>query len=979
MKGLNQILRFILIISLLAGNDLLLSAQQLRSAIPAHYYGPDQGLPSSELHSLLQDENGFLWIASDNGLIRFDGKNFKHYTSDDGLGNLVIFRLQKFGSDGILCATLDNRLYQVRGDSIQGIANNFIFQNQLRDDDLTNDVDVLADSSIILGANSSGPIEVSPTGELRDHKLPGGSGIYLKELKNGLNVSSWKSGRSNQALHVVLDLQSGRKDLVIQDRYLHTGPSRATIWDNRILLSNGNQLLCFKEDSLLFYKEFEHDINALVLNERYGLLIGCSEEGILRYHTFNDLELDNPETWIPGQSVSDILVMEDGEVFATTLSSGLAYIPSPYLKYITGAQNFTAITSSDNGIYIATKDKKLLAFDNGTQSTKELLLMDIYANSLYFNDSEGALLASAYGTLLVTGNEQNEVMCSDSLPIGPALKYSKGQGAKIWLAQRNGFACLDAKSGNCILHSNDQFFKHRVLCISETDDGNIWVGTADGLYYGKPNSLELTEKIGDIVLKGRVEDIIRLENGLLLFAVKGQGVVFHSSSENFTRLYDLTAGLISNIIEDLESNGTEELFIATTSGVQRLYLDGAEVLRSSYLNRDLGLLSNEVNQLSYQGSLLYSLGPGGISIIEKWPELDKGPRMLISEISTAEGDHAVSEKIILKYPHNSLKINFNGISFKESGKLIYRYRLQEDSTWYFTRNNSISVSDLSPGEYELLLQVGNGLVWGDEGLVHFSIQPAYWQSWWAKLIMYAFGGFLIYLFGRWAFRRLRKDDLLERRLGQLERSALLAQMNPHFVFNSLNSIQSYIAKNENDRAIRFLAKFSRLIRSTLNHSRAPRVNMQSELEALRLYLDLEQMRFKNKFDYEITVDDEIDPYDFMIPPLLIQPYLENAIIHGLSKKEGKGRIELFYLLQKDHLVVTVTDNGIGIEESKKQKEGQNSLHKSVGMTITQKRLELLDEKRNDKKVKIEEVKDKEGKILGTKVEVKIKLNEGEIT
>lgn len=258
--------------------------------------------------------------------------------------------------------------------------------------------------------------------------------------------------------------------------------------------------------------------------------------------------------------------------------------------------------------------------------------------------------------------------------------------------------------------------------------------------------------------------------------------------------------------------------------------------------------------------------------------------------------------------------------------------------------------------------------------IELKTELPFWQQvefLWALILLL---GIAIYFVFRFSVNRSRKNAVIEAKLAHLERSALQAQMNPHFIFNSLNSIQSYIANNENDKANRFLAKFSRLIRSMLNHARSQKVSLHEEIESLRLYLELEKMRFKDKFDFDIVIDEDIDPSDIELPPLLIQPYLENAIIHGLAQKRSMGKINLFYIMDGKYLLATVTDNGVGYETSKAQKTGQASLHKSVGMTVTQKRLEMLDEGNRDRKVDIKEVKDRFGEVLGTKVEVKIRVH-----
>ncbi len=301
-----------------------------------------------------------------------------------------------------------------------------------------------------------------------------------------------------------------------------------------------------------------------------------------------------------------------------------------------------------------------------------------------------------------------------------------------------------------------------------------------------------------------------------------------------------------------------------------------------------------------------------------------------------------------------------------------RIRSQGDSTWTY----------LNAADANLELSAGNALIfevqnadggWDRLGQVSVEIQNTklYTQFWFVVLLALLLA-FVIYLLFRFYLNKSRKEAIMDAKLAHLERTALQAQMNPHFIFNSLNSIQSYIASNENDKANRFLAKFSRLIRAMLNNARAQMITLQEEIDSLQLYMELEKMRFKDKFDFEIVVDEDIETHLIDLPPLLIQPYLENAIIHGMSQKRSQGKINLYYMLKGKYLLATVTDNGIGIEQSKKQKKG-DSLHKSVGMTITQKRLQMLDEGSKDRQVKIEEIKDRKGEVLGTKVEVKIRV------
>ena len=213
------------------------------------------------------------------------------------------------------------------------------------------------------------------------------------------------------------------------------------------------------------------------------------------------------------------------------------------------------------------------------------------------------------------------------------------------------------------------------------------------------------------------------------------------------------------------------------------------------------------------------------------------------------------------------------------------------------------------------------------------------------------------------FRRMRYSHSLETQLVKLEKSALQAQMNPHFIFNCLNSIQNYIATNEKRRAMDYLTQFARLIRSTLDASASRTITLQQELDMLENYLQLEQMRFKDKFDYRIRCDEDLDLDDVEVPPLLIQPFAENAIIHGFKGMDRKGKLSIDFKEVDEELLVIIEDNGIGFK-----KKETSSNHKSMAMSITNQRLKFLNpEKDHDNEIVIESGEDN----IGTKVTLRV--------
>jgi len=233
----------------------------------------------------------------------------------------------------------------------------------------------------------------------------------------------------------------------------------------------------------------------------------------------------------------------------------------------------------------------------------------------------------------------------------------------------------------------------------------------------------------------------------------------------------------------------------------------------------------------------------------------------------------------------------------------------------------------------------------------------------ALFVLLLFGiGFLVY-----NRKQLKKSLTLQKELAEYEQKALHLQMNPHFVFNCLGSISSFIVQNGTDSAIKYLSKFSKLMRLTLEYSKESLIPIDKEIESLQNYLELEQLRFNQVFTFSITKSPEIED-DMALPPLLLQPFVENAIIHGLIPKKELGEIAIDFAVSDQNLICTITDNGIGFDKSKELKEMSVSIHKSMALDITKKRLEMMENVTNKtSQLDIEEVKDEHGKTIGTKV------------
>ena len=213
---------------------------------------------------------------------------------------------------------------------------------------------------------------------------------------------------------------------------------------------------------------------------------------------------------------------------------------------------------------------------------------------------------------------------------------------------------------------------------------------------------------------------------------------------------------------------------------------------------------------------------------------------------------------------------------------------------------------------------------------------------------------------------------MNRRISEITQANLRQQMNPHFIFNTLNSIQYFMYQHDKLATNNYLTKFSNLIRKVLENSQHTSIPLNDELDALRLYLELESLRFKDKFDYTITVDDEIDPLLYKIPTMLIQPYVENSICHGLMPLDHKGSVSIEIKLAKEHLICTIEDNGIGREAAIENKKTKGGNHNSLGTQITNSRLDLVNSLYGTSlRTTYTDLKNEKGDAEGTRVEIQI--------
>ncbi|WP_298741513.1 sensor histidine kinase [uncultured Chitinophaga sp.] len=337
----------------------------------------------------------------------------------------------------------------------------------------------------------------------------------------------------------------------------------------------------------------------------------------------------------------------------------------------------------------------------------------------------------------------------------------------------------------------------------------------------------------------------------------------------------------------------------------------------------------------------------------------------------------------LKYYQNNLSLSYLAVDFQLGPSVQYRYKLSAFDTGYvYAGQQRIArYTNLKPGNYTFIAEASvNGKDWhAAQHPIRITIPKAFWATAWFRLLAASLLLLLVYLLYRYRIWQVNKEARLrsdyEIKLNELENSALRTQMNPHFIFNSLNTINSFVNSNNRAQSNLYISKFSKLIRLILDHSRQKKITLRDELEVAMLYIQLEQIRFEQRFQFDIQVSGA-DPDITEVPPLIIQPFVENAILHGLLPKKQDGRLKVEIIKHDASLRCIIEDNGIGRAAARHIRESTGYKRRSHGMEITIKRISLFNKENGlSAAIRITDLENENGQASGTRVEIPLAYTE----
>jgi len=481
------------------------------------------------------------------------------------------------------------------------------------------------------------------------------------------------------------------------------------------------------------------------------------------------------------------------------------------------------------------------------------------------------------------------------------------------------------------------------------------------------------------------------QNGRVWLASMEDGLGYTIANQpeaGIVRKFSEDEGLPDNKITSIATDSKGNIWMITGKGLLRL---DTKDFSFKLFGPGYGLPARGTNlTLLSSGEMVIAWERGGISIFhpDSLRTNQELPQPYLTSFKVFDQEIAGAFQLLdqqelrLSYRQNFFSLEFSSVAYSISHRNAFAYKLEGfDEDWTYAGGRRYAAyTNVPGGDYVFLLRAANNEgQWSNiDYALPIRISTPWWQSWLFRITLFLLLLGIGYSIYRYRVNNIRHEERLrsdfEKKLANVEMSALRAQMNPHFIFNCLNSIDYYILKNETDKASDYLNRFSRLIRLILQNSSANYVNLKDELEALKLYMEMESLRFDNKFRYEVCVAKDLDLDSVEIPPMLFQPYVENAIWHGLMHKAGVGKVSLTLSLHNNVLHCIIQDDGIGRKEAQRLKSKASLRKKSMGMSITSDRIDLINRLYDSNtKVKVIDLEDDRERGVGTKVELDIPL------
>lgn len=959
------------------------------------YKNPNGKLSNETINAIAEDKNGNIWVGTDKGLnfYKFKTDSFKSYfysfynpnsVASDSISSLV------FDDNGILWIGTSRGLcsFNQKTDRFTTYHHNRINPNSLPNNRIN---DLMLDGQNRLWVSTPSGVAFI---DVVSRKI---SNVAIGRNYN--ETCLYVTSSVQVGAHVWVGTQCGLFFYSEQDKQLL--PLK--------LSDNQNQI---------------SSVTSLIYDNNGKVWIGTQSNGLYVYNV-SDSSLTqffskfDSRYGLSNNSVLSLMKSSSGDIWVGTWHglnkySSFAY-KFPHYKIVGPQFDFgnnlvwSFITLENGNLLIGTENGliefNLTDFSFSQYSKSEFgdkpvrYMMALDNTDLLIGTNEfGLFRLNQQGHIIKAYNANNP----DGIAGNTIWKIVPDKSNNLWIATYGGVSRLNLeteKFTNWVspgYESESTISSNIINNILVDKSGIVWLSTFSGLNRLDPKTGKIfvfrnIKSNSNSLSNDRILTTFEDRNGLLWIGTMGGGLNSYDRSSGIIKRYSENEGLPDNVIYDIIEDRKGFLWMTSNKGLIR-FNPKSEVFVGYDIND--GVQSHEFNlgaaYLLNDGRIAVG-GMNGFNLFnpEKIKSNNQIPKIVITEFKLFNKPYGRyienGDTIELDYNNNFFSISFSALDYTNPSKNLYSYKLKnydKDWTKADASRRTAEYTDVKPGTYIFQVRGSNsdGL-WNDEGISFVIIvKPPFYQTWFFRIMLVIIMMSVTWLFIRGRVRKVRSQSevagkmlQIEKQMFELEQKALRLQMNPHFIFNSLNSIQSYILSNDTEKAINYLAKFSQLMRLILTTSRETNIPVSQEVSLLKYYIELENMRFNNRFQYEINLDQSIDAEFIGIPPMIVQPYVENAIIHGLmNKKNGQCSLSVQMWLKDDYILCVVEDNGIGRERARAIKEKSGLGQKSQGIVITQERLDILNTQLKNKiSVEIIDMKDAQGNALGTRVRLVI--------
>jgi hypothetical protein len=935
--------------------SLLLLAGSFHSGAQAYsyiHYDAKDGLPSPTVYDITQDQDGFIWFGTENGLSRFDGKNFKTFTTKDGLPDNSILRVFADLGHRVYFGPFTHNLHYYENDSFHKLV---IPPAYLKD---LSDVSFFANTNknvLVCGFGESYFIQGNTVISIHDRYNQVPRNVLVNRSYDDLIVVGKKDSvfLINDNGQITYSRDDPRFTLIYDDfkqRQYHHLPDVSIFRITNYL--RGNMLYWFWNDTIHIYNLTSGQIVHTIRMEKFSKAFFDNENnlwvltlgnGVFRFPSFNFSEIP-----FDGKSEIFSIARYGNNIVAGTDFSQL---------YIRNANDHLP----DYTIEDFSRFNKISANPIPQLTRRNRIYVLKAAGDELYVGTDAFLIKKKFGSPIAT------------LPI-PPIKDIDLFGKKVLVCTSRAAFVLDGAT----LRIADTLIGLRTTCGALYHD-HYFIGTLGGLVRIDART-KVIERLYDSFppFKGRITAIKRGIHDDLWIATSGSGLI-HFKGNNIIKTFREEDGLTSSICTSVfvDSN---LVWLGTNAGLCRIDADKpvSSITRITSAN---GLGADFVNTLLVDDSDLYVGTAAGLTIFKKDILAEKSVCML-HILDVSENNKRLPKDSIYSFPFNALNIqvNFTAVSFKSAGDISYYYQLEGlDNGWNTASANFVNFPTLPVGNYTLLLKAINKF--GVESAVKsltIIIRPAWWQTVSFRFLAAAVLILLVFIIYQYNIRSIRRKEQVKRefeaRFAALEQRALQAQMNPHFIFNALNSIQNFILNLDVEGANAYLTNFASLIRQTLENSMQPLITLNSEIKYLETYLSLEKLRFRDKFNFKIDLDETIETDSVLLPGMLLQPYIENAIRHGIQhRNDNLGLVTLTIRLDREeNITYTINDNGVGRQRAAELKSQRHIEYHSRGISINEKRIAAINNQyKTNITVNISDIIDEQGQVAGTSVTIRI--------